>query len=112
AGLRSPKHERIMHTVMAVITEIRSMRSEKNVPPGRKITAICQADPEGLEILSGAQEDIRNLAGLETLILEEPGRTPEKSLSAVVEGVNIFLPLAELVDLEEEKARLQKELEQ
>ncbi len=112
AGLRSPKHERIMHTVMAVITEIRSMRSEKNVPPGRKITAICQADPEGLEILSGAQEDIRNLAGLETLILEEPVRTPEKSLSAVVEGVNIFLPLAELVDLEEEKARLQKELEQ
>lgn len=53
-----------------------------------------------------------HLAGLEKLILEEPGRTPEKCLSAVVEGINIFLPLAEMVDLEEELARIRKELEQ
>lgn len=112
AGLSSPSHERIMTTAMAVITQIRTMRSEKNVQPGRRITAICQADTEGLERLAAMQGDIMNLAGLEKLILEEPGRTPEKCLSAVVEGINIFLPLAELVDLAEEAARIQKELEQ
>ncbi|NLM41790.1 MAG: valine--tRNA ligase [Firmicutes bacterium] len=112
AGLSSPKHERIMNTVMAVITEIRAMRSEKSVPPGRKIAAILQADPEDLELLSQAEGDIMNLAGLERLTLEEPGRTPEKCLSAVVEGINIFLPLAEMVDVAEEIARIQKELEQ
>ena len=97
---------------MAVITEIRSMRSEKNVPPGRRISAILQAEGESLEFLTDAQGDIMHLAGLEKLILEEPGRTPEKCLSAVVEGINIFLPLAEMVDLEEELARIRKELEQ
>jgi len=112
AGLSSPSHERIMTTAMAVITQIRTMRSEKNVQPGRRITAICQADTEGLERLAAMQGDIMNLAGLDKLILEEPGRTPEKCLSAVVEGINIFLPLAELVDLAEEAARIQKELEQ
>ena len=112
AGLSSPKHERMMNTVMAVITEIRSMRSEKNVPPGRRISAILQAEGESLDILTDAQGDIMHLAGLEKLILEEPGRTPEKCLSAVVEGINIFLPLAEMVDLEEELARIRKELEQ
>ena len=53
-----------------------------------------------------------NLAGLEKLVMEEPGQRPEKALSAVVEGVNIFLPLANMVDLEEEVARIKKELEQ
>ena len=112
AGLSSPVHERAMHKVMEVITEIRTLRSEKHVPPGRRITAICQAEPEDLEILSQAQGEIMHLAGLEELILEEPGRTPEKCLSAVVEGINIFLPLAAMVDVEEEAARISKELEQ
>lgn len=112
AGLSSPVHERTMNTIMAVITEIRTMRSEKNVPPGKKIAAICQAEAHDLEILARAQQDILNLAGLEKLTLEEPGRTPEKCVSAVVEGINIFLPLADMVDLAEEIARIQKELEQ
>ena len=112
AGLSSPKHEKMMNTVMAVITEIRTLRSEKNVPPGRKIGAICQAEPDALEILSEAQDVIMNLAGLEKLVLDAPGAAPEKCLSAVVEGINIFLPLAEMVDLEEEAARLHKELDQ
>ncbi|NMB02285.1 MAG: valine--tRNA ligase [Firmicutes bacterium] len=112
AGLAAPAEEKIMNTIMEIITEIRTMRSEKNVPPGRKITAICQADPDLLEQLLPSEGEIMNLAGLEKLVLEEPGQRPEKALSAVVEGVNIFLPLANMVDLEEEVARIKKELEQ
>lgn len=112
AGLAAPAEEKIMNTIMEIITEIRTMRSEKNVPPGRKITAICQAQPELLEHLTHSESEIMNLAGLETLTLEEPSQRPEKSLSAVVEGVNIFLPLADLVDIDAEIARIEKELEQ
>lgn len=112
AGLAAPAEEKIMNTIMEIITEIRTMRSEKNVPPGRKITAICQAQPELLEHLALSESEIMNLAGLETLTLEEPSQRPEKSLSAVVEGVNIFLPLADLVDIDAEIARIEKELEQ
>lgn len=112
AGLASPAEEKIMNTIMDIITEIRVMRSEKDVPPGRKITAVCQAQPELLEQLKASQAEIMNLAGLESLTLEEPGQRPEKAMSAVVEGVNIFLPLAGMVDLEAEIARIEKELEQ
>ena len=96
---------------MAVITEIRTIRSEKNVSPGRKITAICQGTPDVLAILEENRDDLKTLAGLEQLILEEPGETPEKSVSAVVKGINLFLPLADMVDLEEEMARIKKELD-
>ncbi len=112
SGLKDLEEEKNMNTIMAVVTEIRTMRSEKNVQPGRKISAICQASNDALQILDSVKMDIMNLAGLETLILEDVGEKPSKSLSAVVEGINIYLPLADLVDLEEEVARIKKDLEQ
>jgi valyl-tRNA synthetase len=109
-GLSSPAAEKAMNTLMSIITEIRAMRSEKSVPPGRKITAILQAAPEAREILEQGRQDIMNLAGLETLTIEEIGKRPAQTLSSVVDGVNIFLPLAGMVDLEEEIARIEKDL--
>ncbi|HBG00127.1 MAG TPA: valine--tRNA ligase, partial [Firmicutes bacterium] len=111
SGLTSPTAEKTMSTVMALITEIRTMRSEKQVPPGRKITAICQASQEVQEILAESAQDIMNLAGLEKLSLEDVGQNPTKALSSVVEGISIFLPLADLVDLDEELKRIKKDLE-
>jgi valyl-tRNA synthetase len=111
-GLAAPADEKAMRTIMAIITEIRTMRSEKNVSPGRKITAICQASSDVQELLAEAKPDILNLAGLETLILEDIGQKPSKALSSVVEGINIFLPLADLVDMEAEIERIKKDLEE
>lgn len=110
-GLSSPVVEKTMETIMAVITAIRTMRSEKNVPPGRKITAICQASPDVQETLVASEQDILHLAGLETLVIEDVGQKPAQAVSAVVEGINIFLPLADLVDMEAEIARIKKDLE-
>jgi len=109
-GLSAPEAERAMHTVMEVVTAIRTLRSEKNVDPGRKITAICQADSETRAVLMGAQADVMNLAGLDRLTLEKPGEKPQRAVGAVVEGINIYLPLADLVDLEAETARIEKDL--
>lgn len=110
-GLSSPVREKTMETIMSVITAIRTMRSEKNVPPGRKITAICQATPDVQETLVAAEQDILNLAGLETLVVEDIGQKPAQAVSSVVEGINIFLPLADLVDMQAEIARIKKDLE-
>ena len=110
SGLVAPVAEKTMNTVMAVITAMRTMRSEKSVPPGRKITAICQADVEVLDLLAAAEADIVNLAGLERLILEAPGQKPAQAISSVVEGTNIYLPLADLVDMEAEIQRIKKDL--
>lgn len=109
-GFLALEAEKAMETVMAVITEIRTMRSEKNVEPGRKISAILQANSELLPILAEAEGSIKNLAGLESLTLDEGQQRQEKALSAVVGGINIYLPLADLVDLEAEIARIKKDL--
>ena len=99
--------EKTMGVVMNVITEIRTIRSEKQVQPGRRIKAIIQADAEKLALLKNAEDYIVSLAGLEELVIEAPGTKPEQSVSAVTDGIEIFLPLAGLVDLEEKK-RLEK----
>lgn len=111
SGLLAPTQEKAMNTMMAIVTEIRTMRSERSVAPGRKITAICQAPEDMMTILSAAEKDIINLAGLETLTVETLGQKPDKALSAVVEGINIYLPLADLVDMEVEVQKVQKDLE-
>lgn len=112
SGFRSEEVEGAMSIVMDVVTQIRTVRSEKNVPPGRKITAICQADPAEQAVLEENRDSIMTLAGLETLEITGPGEKPAKSIGAVVRGIGVFLPLAGMVDLEEERRRIEKDLAQ
>lgn len=109
-GFRSQAVEEAMALVMDVVTEIRTVRSEKNVPPGRKITAICQAEPDQRAVLEANRDYIMSLAGLEELTITEPGEKPAQSVGAVVKGIGVFLPLAGMVDLEEERRRISKDL--
>jgi valyl-tRNA synthetase len=109
-GFRSAEIEEKMAVVMDVVTQIRTVRSEKSVPPGRKITAICQAEPKQQELLEASRGDIMFLAGLEELQVTEPGEKPAQSIGAVVGGIGVFLPLAGMVDLAEERSRIEKDL--
>ncbi len=114
--MQSARAERSMELLMHCITEIRTLRSEKQVPPGRRITAIVQLDaaenPLWQRLFTENADYLKSLAGLETLQIEAPGTKPDKSLSAVTpEGIQVFLPLADLVDMEAEIARTQKDLE-
>jgi len=102
--------ERTMELLMNVITEIRTIRSEKQVSPGRKITAIFQADEQVQSILDANIQYLQTLAGLETVEIQSFGTKPEQSMGAVTNGVEIYLPLAGMVDLAEEANRLEKEL--
>lgn len=116
AEARSEAAERSMELLMHCITEIRTLRSEKQVPPGRRITAIVQVDGEAnplwQRLLTENAAYLKTLAGLETLEIEAPGPKPDSALSAVTpEGIQLFLPLADLVDREAEIARTQKDLE-
>ncbi len=109
-GLRQLDGERTMGLLMDVITEIRILRSKKQVPLGRKITAIFQADQEKQQILAENGDYLKSLAGLDSLELQSPGAKPERSISAITNGVEIYLPLAGMVDMEEEITRIEKDL--
>ena len=93
-----------------VIRAIRNLRSEKNVKPGLKLAAIA-VDATGL-----IKQESRIVAALANLdvskleIYEKLDAKPEGYVTLVAGPVEIYLPLAALVDPEEERARLNKEL--
>lgn len=104
--------EQQMNTLMETIKSIRNMRAEVNVPPGKKSEVI-------LQITAGGQQQVfaNNLQYLKTLAAAEPIQLigieepkPENAMTAIVSGVEIYLPLKGLIDVEKESARLNKEL--
>jgi valyl-tRNA synthetase len=97
-----------------IVRAIRNARAEKNVKPGQKIPATVGAG-EFAATLEAEAAALANLAGVDLAQLnihEELSEQPENSVVLVVGSVEIFLPLAGMVDLAEERARLEKELEE
>jgi valyl-tRNA synthetase len=98
--------------VMEVIRSIRNLRAEKNVPPNRRIAATLAAGDRVL-LLQEQAATIASLARLDQhnlTILEKLAEKPEGHIALVVGAVEIFLPLAGLVDSEEERIRLSRDL--
>jgi len=104
--------------VMDVVRAVRNLRAEKKVTPGKRLPATIVAGPsEGsgdrFGILMSQLRAIAALASLDpyALRLEEGmDEKPQNQVSMVVSGVEIYLPVSELVDVEVERGRLQKEL--
>ena len=104
--------EQQMEMLMELVRAIRNIRAEAGVEPGRKVEAVVAADPKRAQVIQTNQTAVMTLAGLGKLdFQEEDAEPPAKALSAVAGGVQVFLPLAGLVDLELETQRLTKELE-
>jgi len=98
--------------VMDVVRAIRNLRAEKNVPPRRRIPAVLVGG-ERTPILRQQGAAIATLAKLEIdhlAIIEALQDKPEGHIALVVGPVEIYLPLAELVDTAEQRARLEKDL--
>ena len=100
-----------MELIMEVIKGIRNIRGEMNVAPGKQIAAIldCKSD-EAEAVLAEGEGYIRALARLNELQFGVAVARPEQAATQVAGEVEILLPLADLINLEEEKKRLQKEI--
>jgi valyl-tRNA synthetase len=98
--------------VQDIVRSIRNLRAERNVKPGRRISAYIAAGKQAGSLQAQAAT-IAALAQLDenTLSIHEstPGRM-EGYVALVVSGIEIYLPLAGLVDVGEERLRLEKEL--
>jgi valyl-tRNA synthetase len=101
-----------MERLMGVVTAIRNIRGEMGVPPSKRIKAILRSeDARILEELQQEAPYIRSLALLRGLELLEGGEAPKASSTAITYGVEVYVPLSELVpEPEKEIERLKKEL--
>ncbi len=98
--------------VQNVVRAVRNLRSEKNVKPNKHLPAVLAAG-ESAALFKAQAVTLASLAGLDLNGLQVLSSLAEKPAGhvALVEGpVEIYLPVAGLVDSAEEKARLSKEL--
>jgi len=111
ARLTDAEAEAEMAPVVEAIEGLRSLRGESNLPPSARISAQVQsANAKTRELLERWRSYISPLAGLAELTVGPPGRKPGQAAAYVGADMEIFVPLAGLIDLDEERARLEKEV--
>jgi len=97
--------------VVRLISEIRSVRSDMNVPASAKIKMLLKgASADNATRLKKYNDIILRLARLETAEVFD-GVAPKGSVQAVIGEASIILPIADVVDIAQERARLQKAIE-
>lgn len=101
-----------MKLLMDIIRSVRNIRAEVNTPMSKKVPLyIAAKDAETAGILEDNRAYIEKFCNPENLNIGVNLEAPGQSMSAVVTGAELFLPLAGLINLDEEIARLEKELE-
>jgi len=93
-----------------VITKIRHLRAENKIDPAQKIPVIIYGH-NNLKNLKKNESEILRLARVSELKLQEKGEKIKNSATDVINGVEIFIPLGDLVDMTKEKQRLSNEIE-
>lgn len=110
-SLVDPESERGMNAIMDSIKAIRNMRAEVNANPGKKIPAVMLVADDLREVVAANDGYIKLLGGIDNLELRAmDAEKPENAMAAVVTGIEVYLPLAGLIDVEKETQRLSKEL--
>lgn len=100
-----------MKTLMDVIKAVRNIRAEVNTPMSKKVAlAIRTHDDSTQAALENNRAYLERFCNPETLEISRDLTAPDKSMSAVVTGAELFMPLEGLINIEEELARLEKEL--
>ncbi len=108
--LTNEKAAENMEMLQETIRSIRNIRGEMRVDPGQDITALISAGERGRRVISEGQIYIQELAGVADMTVEEEiSSPPDKAATAVVQDIEIILPLEEMIDIEEEIARLEEE---
>jgi valyl-tRNA synthetase len=96
-----------MGWVVRLITEIRSTRSEMNVPPGTKVPLAIQGMRDEAKAWLAKHDSL--IAGLARVAsFEHVTDIPEGAIQLVVDEATIAIPLAGVIDLDAERQRLEK----
>ena len=103
------KAKESMEAVMDVIRAIRARRSEMNVPPSKK-AALTIVTNEA-DIFASGEAHLKRLAWCSSVTVQQEDLTDTAGMVCdITHMAKLYMPLAELVDLAKEKARLEKDL--
>lgn len=102
------QEESEMEMIMDAIRAIRNRRAEMNVPPSKK--SLVQIETAKVDVFNRGVPFFKRLAYAANVEIGEALSPDEKSVTAVTNDAKIFIPLGDLVDLDAEKKRLEKEM--
>ena len=103
--------EKDMQFIQETISVIRNIRAEMNVPPGKMAHLYIRANDKKRDLLQNHARYFYNLAKVESLNDYSDNLIGQVTATAVVGNTELYIPLAELIDLEKEKLRLERELQ-
>ncbi len=100
-----------MNLIMEVITAIRNIRGEMEIPPSKKLlVSISIPDDYSRQTISDASQYITHLANLEALVVGADLAEPKGSVSAIISAGRVFVLMEDSLDLGRKMAKIEKEL--
>ena len=105
------KIEERMEIIFNIITSIRNLRAEVEMPVDKRIDVIlATADKKNCDMLNLASPYIKTLARIDNLAIENKPVRLKSTVSALVNNIHIFIPLGGVIDLEKEKAKISQQI--
>ena len=105
------KSEEQMKRLIELITAVRNIRNEANAPMSKPVDLLIKTDDQAAANMLLANADyIKRFCHPADLQIATDTQAPKLAMSGIVTGAEVYIPMAELVDLKEEQARMEKEI--
>jgi valyl-tRNA synthetase len=101
-----PKEEKEIEVVHGIITAIRSVRAEYGVDPAKRVNAVIYGG-KWTKSLIVKKTVIMRMARIDDLKIEKDGKKIPNSIWKYVDGINLYLPMADLLDVGKEIGRIE-----
>ncbi|PTX59380.1 valyl-tRNA synthetase [Melghirimyces profundicolus] len=108
-GFEAPEAVREMEILIETIRSVRNIRAEMDLSPKKQVDLLIRAEGETLSVFRNNEAAIRRLCGVGRLQADRAVSRPQRAMTAVVTGAEIFLPLEGLIDIDQTLARLEGE---
>ena len=100
-----------MDLLQQMVTSIRAIRSQLNIPPKKRATVYIVNSESFKEMILSFDEVIKMLAGVNLISFINNEERPSKSATAVIKNMELFIPLEGLIDIDLEINRLSKRID-
>ena len=100
-----------MNNLIELIKAVRNIRNEAGAPMSKPVDILVKVDNEHLgQMFLDNRDYIERFCHPENLTISTEVTAPKLAMSGILAGAEVYIPMAELVDLDEERSRMEKEI--
>ncbi|MDO4541780.1 MAG: valine--tRNA ligase [Bacillota bacterium] len=100
-----------MDMLIAMIKTVRNLRAEKKIPLGQKAKLIIAAESNERKVIESSTQYLDKMAAIDQVEFISLGdEAPKGAAAGILGDVRVYMPLSGLIDVEKEKARLNKDM--